>query len=194
MSKILSDKPSLRYGTDNNFLGERIHLGNGRVLFTRPPLCVLIEKKHPKHPRFHNLPPELFPVLAEESHITFRARPNPSLKKQESFTVVRRQVPITPAFAITAHKTQGRTFSTAVLDLEKPLPPPPITEHQTFRSVYVMLSRLQTFAGLHLLRPISLNSIQSKPHAELLKHDYRLRQLEEKTIEKWTSLNRAVSL
>ena len=97
---------------------------------------------------------------------------------------MRYQVSITPAFAITAYKTQERTFSTAVLDLEKLLPPLPITEHQTFRSVYVMLFWLQTLAGLHLLRPISLNSIQSKPHAELLKYDYRLRQLEEKTIEK----------
>ena len=163
------------------------------MLFTRLPLCVLIEKQRSKHPRFHDLPPELVPILAEESHSTFRARPDPSLKKQERFTAVRHQVPITLAFAITAYKTQGRTFAAAVLDLEKPLPPPPISEHQTFCSVYVMLSRLRTIAGLRLLRPIFLNSIQSRPHAELLKHDHRLRLLEDKTIEKWTSLNGAAS-
>ena len=74
----------------------------------------------------------------------------------------RRQVPIA------SHTSQGRTFQSAVLNLEKLLPPPPTTEHQTFCSEYLILSRLQTLTGLHLLRPISLNCIQSRPQVELL--------------------------
>ena len=167
--------------------GQEIPLGNGRVFVTRLPLCMLIEKDQLKHPKFHDLAPELVPIFTEEASITFKARPNTFSKKQESFTVRRLQIPISLAFAITAYKSQGWTFTMAVIDLEKPQPPPVISEYVTFCLVYVMLSRLKTLAGLYLLTPISLNSIQSKPHQELLKHQHRLTKMHQMTIKRWRS-------
>ena len=144
-----------------------------------------MEKKQWKHKVFHTLAPALVPIFAEETSITFKARVQPFSRKQQTFSAKRHQIPISTAFAITAHKAQGRTFSKAVLDLEKPKPPPSMSEHQTFCSTNVMLSRLQSFSGLHLLTPISLSSIRSKPDSELREQQNRLMSINEMTIRKW---------
>lgn len=56
----------------------------------------------------------------------------------------RRQLPVIPAFAFTAHNAQGRTLDRACLDL---------ASCPSTMSAYVMLSRLRTLEGLSVLRP-----------------------------------------
>jgi hypothetical protein len=66
-------------------------------------------------------------------------------------TIKRTQVPIMPAFAMTAHKAQGQTMISAIVDLESCVG----TE-----SPYVMVSRVKSLDGLRILRPFNIAKIQ----------------------------------
>ena len=121
------------------FIGQEIPLGNGQVFITRPPLCILMEKRQWKHKKFHSLAPAVVPIFAEETSISFKARAQPFNKKQQNFSAKRLQIPISLEFAITAHKAQGRTFSKAVLDLKKPKLLLSISKHQMFYLIYIIL-------------------------------------------------------
>ena len=63
------------------------------------------------------------------------------------------QVPIMPAFAMTAHKAQGQTMDKAIVDLE--------SCHGT-ESPYVMLLRVKSLDGLRILQPFSITKIQCR--------------------------------
>lgn len=68
-----------------------------------------------------------------------------------------KQIPLRLAWAVTIHKSQGKTFDKITLDLGR----------GAFASgqVYVALSRCRTFEGLHLLNPIT--SWQLKPNDDI---------------------------
>jgi ATP-dependent exoDNAse (exonuclease V) alpha subunit len=68
-------------------------------------------------------------------------------------TIRRTQLPISPAFAMTAHKAQGQTVQQAIVDIQS---------CQSVESVYVMLSRVTTLEGLAILRPFDKQKIQNR--------------------------------
>ncbi|PBK92430.1 hypothetical protein ARMGADRAFT_930135 [Armillaria gallica] len=59
-----------------------------------------------------------------------------------------------PAFAFTAHKAQGQTMESVLIDL-KPC--------RGTESPYVMVSRVKSLSGLLILRPFDLSTIQKNP-------------------------------
>ncbi|KIJ44903.1 hypothetical protein M422DRAFT_107638, partial [Sphaerobolus stellatus SS14] len=61
------------------------------------------------------------------------------------------QVPIIPAFAYTAHNSQGRSLNTCCIDLASCV---------DLAMAYVMLSRLRSLDGLTILRPFALSKIK----------------------------------
>ena len=62
-----------------------------------------------------------------------------------------KQMPIRLAWAITIHKSQGKTFEKVVIDLGRGA----FAHGQT----YVALSRCTTMSGLRLIRPLTQQSI-----------------------------------
>ena len=68
--------------------------------------------------------------------------------------LVRKQVPITLAWAVTTHKSQGVTLTRALLDISSAF---------EFGQCYVALSRVRAIGGLWLERPASLAKIHVSP-------------------------------
>jgi len=75
----------------------------------------------------------------------------PSPTGKARFTCNRKQVPIIPAFAYTAHNSQGRSLNSGCLDL---------ASCKDLAMTYVMLSRLRTLDGITILRPFALQKIK----------------------------------
>ena len=70
---------------------------------------------------------------------------------QKTCTIKRTQVPIVPAFAMTAHKSQGQTMDQAIVDLQS---------CHGMELLYVMLSQVTSLEGLAILRPFDKQKIQ----------------------------------
>ncbi|KAI1784627.1 P-loop containing nucleoside triphosphate hydrolase protein [Ganoderma leucocontextum] len=96
-----------------------------------------------------------FPILEDTVDLMF-THPH----SQKRITIKCTQLPIQPAFALTAHKSQGQTFDRVVVDLEScPGTEPP----------YVMLSRVTSLNGVIILRPFSKNKIHSRQSEDVWK-------------------------
>ena len=76
----------------------------------------------------------------------------PSSTGKAAFSCTREQIPIIPAFAYTAHNSQGRSLNAACLDL---------ASCNSLAMAYVMLSRLRTLDGITILRPFAQKQIDS---------------------------------
>ena len=81
------------------------------------------------------------------------------------------QLPFRLAWAVTIHKSQGKTFDRIVLDLERGAFAPGQT--------YVALSRCTTIEGIVLKRPIARSSIRSDWRIRRFFAEYRYRRSEE---------------
>ncbi len=88
------------------------------------------------------------------------------------------QIPLTLAWAITIHKSQGLTFDKAIIDAG-----------QSFSAgqVYVALSRCRTFEGLVLATPISNDAIKTDREVNTFYNDNEKRQLTEEAINSFAS-------
>ena len=80
-------------------------------------------------------------------------------------SIKRTQLPIVPAFALTAHKSQGKTLDTAIVDIQS---------CRGTESVYVMLSRVTSIRRLRILRPFNIKKIQCRPSEDSQKEVQRL--------------------
>lgn len=78
------------------------------------------------------------------------------------------QVPIVPAFAMTAHKAQGQMMCCTIIDLA--------TCHGT-QAPYVMVSCVTSLNGLLILRPFRKEKICSCPSQDMQKEFARLKTL-----------------
>ena len=168
-----------------------LHLDNQQILVTLPPLYILLQKMSIKYSPFMDLAPGLIPVFTEESLITFKAQSTAFTCKKLSYTTLRRQVPLCAAFAMTNYKAQGSTMASAILDLKRILPPPAVNKHQRYCSTYVMLSRLQSSDGVHLLRKIDFDALSLQPDPQLFIEQHRLQRLADLTTDHWKRVFKA---
>lgn len=83
-----------------------------------------------------------------------------------------------PMFAFTAHKAQGQTMDTVLVDLKA---------CRGTESPYVMVSRVKSLSGLLILRPFDLSVIQKNPSEDYCKENKRLNILRLKTLETYGS-------
>jgi hypothetical protein len=86
------------------------------------------------------------------------------------------QLPLVPAFAMTAHKAQGKTMDAIVVDLESTCG----TE-----SPYVMISRATSLDGVFILRPFWKKVIQCCPSQDVRNEFKRLDVLAHQTKMKY---------
>lgn len=94
---------------------------------------------------------------------------------QRSFTVVVKQVPLVPAFALTSEKRQGLTVIKIILG-----PLRHSTRHSPQRSsFYVAVTRVKTLCQLYLMEPLSLSLLKYfTPRQDAMQENSRLEALE----------------
>lgn len=92
-----------------------------------------------------DLPPHHVVALAEPVKITFENKY--TFKK---CSISRTQLPILPAYAFTAHKSQGQTYEKVIVDLNS---------CRGSAAPYVMLSRVKSLDGLCILRDFEKSKI-----------------------------------
>jgi hypothetical protein len=93
-----------------------------------------------------------------------------------SVTVYRTQVPLSPAFAITSHKCQGRTYSRVAIDFESSNMGS--SQQEQYAYVTVPLSRVTTLDGLSVIRKVDPQYILRQPDPRLEEEMRRLKDLE----------------
>lgn len=107
-----------------------------------------------------NLPSQDMPILQDSVSLQFK---HPHTGRM--CTIRRSQVPIVPAFAMTAHRAQGQTISNVIVDLQ--------SCHGT-ESPYVMISRVTSLDGLLILRPFDKDKITCRQSEESRRENSRL--------------------
>lgn len=108
----------------------------------------IVESKCAKYEGENGLLPGEFYVFPEDTSITIR-HPHTGI----NCTVHRKQLPLVPAFAVTAHKSQGQTYPKVLLDLN---------DCRGSAAPYVMLSRATALNNVIILRPFPIARIQCR--------------------------------
>ena len=150
------------------------------VLCDSPPLFILTKHNRIGAPSFSGLDQDITPLFPIESR-----------SEVDGVAFSRMQVPISPGFAITDFKSQGRSVDKAIVDIRinraNSRPRQPGVNHKHYTSLNVQLGRIRSLDGLWLREPIQLADVQSKPDPALHVEVERLMGLEEQTIRLWTS-------
>ena len=108
---------------------------------------------------------------------------SPGRLRLENMSLVRHQVPLAPAWAVTEYKAQGSTYDIVVVDLHWQKGSRP--SHKKYCSAYVQLSRAKSFDGLFLLQPVTLEDFNGKPDKLLIEEDHRIAELAASTDAAW---------
>jgi hypothetical protein len=105
--------------------------------------------------------------------------------KHNKASIVRTQIPVTPAFAVTNFKVQGRTLEGVEVCLTKYSQM--VTPHYRWTSLNVQLGRLRSSTGLCLRSPIAQSDILARPDAQLEAKEIMLVELAAKTAINWAT-------
>ena len=151
-------------------------------IIDRPPKCLFIKVNNPKFSILNGLSNGVLPLFPTTFSIDVPLNILPNQKSNTKTTSIRRrQIPCSPAFAITDYRSQGRTFNEVILDFES-AKKGGNNQHSTFTATYVALSRCRSIAGLSFLRAFPASSFFVKPDIRLEQEMGRLILLEEATL------------
>ena len=138
---------------------------------------VLVKLAKPLKRPWNNLPPDVAPI--------FRSTESFTLKELEKPVSIRRcQFPLVHAYAVTDYKAQGASLKSCIIDLRKPG-----GTWKPFHSIYVMLSRVETLDGLHILTSFDITVLNQDKPEDLSTELQRLRELSDITIANHTQSN-----
>jgi hypothetical protein len=122
-----------------------------------PPACLLLKKINCNYNNssFAYLPSDIIPLFPREE--SFYVNPKCPELGTRTVSVKRIQFPLTPAYACTAHKAQGKTLSKAIIDLSIPT-----TGRLDSAYAYVVLSRLKCLKDFLILRHFPISVLHQK--------------------------------
>ena len=135
--------------------------------FITQPKYALVEFSHCKvDSELAELQPKMIPIAISEQTFLFDAKElllyNDAKaakinKRTTKISIKSKILPLSPAYSMTTHKSQGQTLGKIIIDLV--IPPGPVE----VASVYVPLSRVKRFDDLLIIRPFEFAIIQVKP-------------------------------
>jgi ATP-dependent exoDNAse (exonuclease V) alpha subunit len=145
----------------------------GVVKLTYPPAMVLFEPfRKPVTDPLPGLSPLQIPIFPSEHSFYIGGK--------KGVKVTRRQLPLTPGYAFTDHKSQGQTLENVLVDIRR-LSHFPVNAFAT----YVALSRSRGRHKIRLLRDFDDKLFNTHPSADLREEDRRLSLAAEETKQKW---------
>jgi hypothetical protein len=139
-----------------------------------PPCYILVRLLHSRMPKLAGLPDGVIPITPMKKNYTFKD------SKGEKVTVIRRQLPVTPAYALTDYRGQGQTLCPVFIDIGRP----PSGELTPF-NVYVALSRARGREHVRLIRDFDDSLFTRHPSERLRVEDKRLQELDMATKIWW---------
>jgi ATP-dependent exoDNAse (exonuclease V) alpha subunit len=93
-----------------------------------------------------------------------------------TFSISRNQLPLLPSYAYTDYKSQGRSLTKVILDLNGCM---------SLQSVYVMLSRATSLRSIAILRSFKPRTMNSRLGEEFREEFARLERLDALTTAEW---------
>jgi hypothetical protein len=141
-------------------------------------VCILFRPLSTSHGTFPEIDPDIIPIFAASTSLTIG-----------KMSIGRRQVPITPAWAVTDYKVQGTTCNAVTLDLHRgKTSKKGASGHNIHCSSYVQLSRVRTIQDVHLLQRVTLEDLNAKPDQLLSREEQRLADLARATDIAWAKI------
>ena len=169
MPVMISQNYDVEHGIVNGCIGmlERVNYTIDSEGYRHVHSCV-IRVERVSGPALPHLKEHEITILAEETALTFT---HPHSHVHSSFQ--RSQLPITPAFAITTHKSQGTTLDSTILNLESCF---------STEAVYVMLLRVKKSDNICIFQPFHRTKITTRISEDLRKEFQRLEFLHTETL------------
>jgi ATP-dependent exoDNAse (exonuclease V) alpha subunit len=149
---LVNGKEGTTVGVIFDPTSEIVPIAKNVYLVSLPPIAVIIKLEAARFKPLRGLELGMVPI--------FRKSMKVFLGKAGKTQVQRVQVPLTPAYAITEYRSQGRTFENLVLDLETRRT---TSRQKDFASIYVSLSRAKSICGVSFLRPVMGKTMCAKP-------------------------------
>ena len=130
--------------------------------------CVIVKFNDVSLPKLTGLDQNHVPIFPVHGSFTIKSG-------KKSLTVKRNHFPLVPAFACTAHKSQGQTLSSIVIDLI----PPKGMKNINLSFIYVPLSRVRRLVDLTILRPFaeSILNLSLDSDCKAMMEDFENRDL-----------------
>ena len=135
--------------------------------FITQPKYALVEFSHCKvDSKLAELQPKIIPIaisgqtflLGAKELLSYNvAKAGKINKRTTKISIKRKVLPLSPAYSMTTHKSQGQTLGKIIIDLVTPPGPVEVV------SVYVPLSRVKRLDDLLIIRPFEFATIQVKP-------------------------------
>ena len=155
MPVFLTDNIATELGLTNGTTGvvksiqfhcdEEVSGGTGFNHLERIPDCIIVELDDITMSPLNGLRPNHIPILPKSGSFKVKVP-----GKEDTISISRHHFPIVPRFAYTAHKSQGKTLSKAIVDLVVPGDKRGPVE---INFSYVPLSRVRALKDLTILRP-----------------------------------------
>jgi hypothetical protein len=166
--------------TINNNDGIRAPSFPWNTFYIRRPLYALVElpQSNLESP-LNGLESTIVPIMPEIKQIKvdlksyLSASQKRLLQNKTTITITRSQLPIIPAYAMTTHKSQGKTLTHGIIDLV----PPPYAKPD-LAQVYVPITRFTSLDKLAILRPFPRTVLNHKPHPDIVAELKRLQLLD----------------
>jgi hypothetical protein len=165
MPIFLTDNIATEIGLSNGSEGKLVGVNYKEYEGKRYATSVLVELKTYNNPQQEN--PHRVTLTPIKTQFSF-SLPDNSTK----YFATRRQIPIIPGFAYTAHNAQGRSMNRGCIDIQS---------SPNTACTYVMLSRIRTLSGLSILRPFTFDKISKHAPQDVRDELKRLDNLAVKT-------------